>query len=311
MNIFKQPAPGYLKKRTRFNSCVLLFWAVLFFTVYLLYARTAMFYAKNAATDGVELDPAALAAASAETLGGLWVVDEPMGERGTWDYENWGVTIPESLLIDQVYRQGDYYRFLVPIEKVEMTNYGYYLSESYETLRIFEGDDAAFERQGEIVQRLGVATVGGVKYATLLPYGAEIHDGELVPCGVFTYLMSNYSVDLAAAGYTGETISPYLLDFRDIPVEAEGNDLIMLIIFSIIFPIFLLYALLCLVFPRLHMNYVLLSRSDDPDELSAILMSEMAQDGVYKQGRQVYTEHYIIKETLHSTKVFKNHLNRH
>lgn len=311
MNIFKQPAPGYLKKRTRFNSCVLLFWAILFFVVYILYARTAMFYAKNAATDGVELDTAALASDGPLDSPATIVVDEPMGEIGTWDYINMGVSIPESLVLEQVYRQGDYYRFLVPIEKVEMTNYGYYLSESYETLRIFEGDEAAFERQGEIVQRLGVATVGGVKYAMLLPYGAEIHDGELVPCGVFHGLDSNYFIDLAAAGYTGETISTYLLDFRDIPVEAEGNDLIMLIIFSIIFPIFLLYALLCLIFPRLHMNYVLLSRENDPDELSAVLEHEMDQKGVYKQGRQVYTEHYIIKETLHSTKVFKNHLNRH
>ncbi len=303
MNIFKQPAPGYLKKRTRFNSCVLLFWAVVFFTVYILYAKSAFFYAKNAATDGVELDTAALAANS-----GSVVVPH---SDAHFDYDSSGVSIPESLVLEQVYRQGDYYRFLVPIEKVEMTNYGYYLSESYETLRIFEGDEAAFERQGEIVQRLGVATVGGVKYAMLLPYGAEIHDGELVPCGVFHGLDSNYFIDLAAAGYTGETISTYLLDFRDIPVEAEGNDLIMLIIFSIIFPIFLLYALLCLVFPRLHMNYVLLSRENDPDELSAVLEHEMDQEGVYKQGRQVYTEHYIIKETLHSTKVFKNHLNRH
>lgn len=303
MNIFKQPAPGYLKKRTRFNSCVLLFWAVLFFTVYLLYARTAMFYAKNASTDGVELDTAALAADS-----GSLVVPH---SDDHFDYDSAGVTIPESLLIEQVYRQGDHYRFLVPVEKVEMTDVGYYLAESSETLRFFEGDDAAFERQGEIVQRLGVVTVGGVKYATLLSYGSEIHDGDLVPCGVFTSMPAYVPIDLGTAGFEGETISAYLLDFRDIPVEAEGNELIMLIIFSIIFPLFLLYALLCLIFPRLHMNYILLSRENDPDELSAILESEMAQDGVYKQGRQVYTEHYIIKETLHSTKVFKNHLNRH
>lgn len=303
MNIFKQPAPGYLKKRTRFNSCVLLFWAILFFTVYVLYARTAMFYAKNASTDGVELDTAALAASSGSVV-------VPHSEDH-FDYDGTGTTIPESLLLEQVYRQGDYYRFLVPVEKVEMTDVGYYLSESAETLRFFRGDDAAFERQGEILQRLGVVTVDGTKYAALLPYGSEIHDGDLVPCGVFSAMPAYVPFDLGAVGFEGETLSSYLLDFRDIPVEAEGNELIMLIVFSIIFPLFLLYALLCLVFPRLHMNYVLLSRSDDPDELSAILENEMAQEGVYKQGRQVYTEHYIIKETLHSTKVFKNHLNRH
>lgn len=303
MNIFKQPASGYLKKRTRFNSCVLLFWAVLFFTVYVLYARTAMFYAKNASTDGVELDTAALAANSGSVV-------VPRSDAH-FDYDSSGATIPESLLLEQVYRQGDYYRFLVPVEKVEMTDVGYYLAESSETLRFFQGDDAAFERQGEILQRLGVVTVDGVKYAALMTYGSEMHDGDLVPCGVFSAMPTYVPVDLGVAGFEGETLSAYLLDFRDIPVEAEGNELIMLIIFSIIFPLFLLYALLCLIFPRLHMNYVLLSRENDPDELSAVLEHEMDQEGVYKQGRQVYTEHYIIKETLHSTKVFKNHLNRH
>lgn len=303
MNIFKQPAPGYLKKRTRFNSCVLLFWAIIFFAVYVLYARTAIFYAKNAVTDGAELVLGALAADSGS-------VTVPTSDDH-FDYDGSGATIPESLLIEQVYRQGDYYRFLVPVENVEMTDVGYYLSESASTLRLFRGDDAAFERQGDISQRLALVTVGGVKYASLMTYGSEIRDGDLVPCGVFSSIPAYVLWDLGAIGYEGETLSAYLLDFRDIPVEAEGNDLVMLIVFSVIFPLFLLYAILCLVFPRLHMNYVLLSRADDPDELSAVLEQEMDREGVYKQGRQVYTEHYIIKETLHSTKVFKNHLNRH
>ncbi len=303
MKLFTQPAPGYLKKRTRFNAAVMLFWAVTFFAVYVLYAKTAIFYAKNAATDGVTLDVAALTS----EMGAVEVAKQ----EKAFDYDSVGQGIPESIMLEQVYRQGDYYRFLVPVDSFEMTDVGYYLSETGSNLRMFRGGDSDFQRQGEIKQRLGIVTVGGRQFAALIPYGSELRAGELIPCGVFSTLPAYVLWDLGAVGFDGEEISTYLLDFRDIPVESEGNEMIMLVIFSIIFPLFLLYAVACFIFPRLHMNYILLSREDDPDELSKVLEYEMAQEGVYKQSRQVYTEHYIIKETLHSTKVYKNHLNRH
>ena len=102
-----------------------------------------------------------------------------------------------------------------------------------------------------------------------------------------------------------------MLDFRNISVESEGNDLIMLIIFSILFPLFFLYALGAFIFPRLHFNYIFASRYGDPDELSAQIEHELEQEGVYKQSRQVYTETFIIRETLHSTRIMMNHLKRH
>ncbi len=303
-SLFSQPKPGYLARRTRKNAFLMLFWAVLFFVVYIFYVRSAAIYVKNAMTDGVELDASALLAAVEPTA-----VAE---QTAPFDYDSFGATVPESLNIDKIYKQGDYYRFMAPIEKVEYTDIGYYLSDS-NILRIFRGDDAGFERQGEIVQRLAMVTIEGQKFVSLIPYGATINEGSLATCAVFSEQVAEaYAFwDIGLTEHAGSEVANFLLDLRDIPVESEGNDLIMLVIFSILFPLFLIYALLAFIFPRLHMNYLLTSRSWDPDEVSAQIEYELQQEGVRKQSRQIYTENFIIKETLHSTRIMKNHLKRH
>lgn len=303
MSLFKQPSPGYLSRRTRKNSILMLFWATLFLVVYILYVNSAAMYVKNAVTDGVELDTSALLASIEQV--------EIAPQTDHFDYRMAGDTIPQSLMIETVYRNADdYYRFLVPVESVETFGIGYYLSDS-EFLTFFRGDDAAFERQGSIAQQLAVVTVDGQEFAAILPYGWMPEEGSLAPCGVFTMLPAYIYWDLGLTDYAGGTVANYVLDFRDIAVESEGNDFIMLIIFSIIFPLFFIYALAAAIFPRLHINYLLASRYGDPDELSAQIDYELQQEGVYKQSRQVYTENFILRETFHSTRIMKNHLKRH
>lgn len=303
LKLFKQPEKGYLRSRTRRNAALALFWAALFMVIYVFYVRSAAMYVKNTTTNGVELDTAELLAAVKP------VTIEPQTEH--WVYGA-GDTIPESLLIDNVYRDSrDYYRFIVSVEEVELYDIGYYVSSSDSLLRFFRGDEAAFERQGEIEQQLAVVTVGGQRFASLIPYGWTPEAGRLADCAVFTKLPAYVFWDLGLTDSAGTEVADYMLDFRNIPVESEGNDLIMLVIFSILFPLFFLYALLSFIFPRLHFNYLLASRYGDPDELSREIDRELTQDGVYKQSRQVYTETFILRETLHSTRIMMNHLKRH
>lgn len=302
-NIFSQPQSGYLARRTRKNACFMLFWAILFFVIYILYVNSAVLYVKNAATDGVELKADELLAA----------VDQVKIAEQTahFDYDAIGEGVPQSHYIEQVFIQSnDYYRFFVEVEAVEAFDIGYYLSDS-EVLRFFRGDEAAFERQGEIVQQLAVVTVAGQDFAALIPYGWVPEVGKLADCAVFLRLPAYVGWDLGLTDYAGSEVANYLLDFRNIPVESEGNDLIMIVVFSILFPLFLLYAIAALVFPRLHINYLLASRYGEPDELSAQIDYELTLDGVYKQSRQVYTENFILRETFHTTRIMKNHLKRH
>ena len=302
-NLFSRPQRGYLSRRTRKNACFMLFWAVLFFVVYIFYVDSAAMYVKNAATDGVALKADELLA----TVGQVKIAEQSTH----FDYDAIGESVPQSLYVEQIYIQSDgYYRFLVEIEAVEVFDIGYYPSDS-EVLRFFRGDEAAFERQGDIVQQLAVVTVAGQDFPALLPYGWTPEAGKLADCAVFVRLPGYVGWDLGLTDYADKEVADHLLDFRNIPVESEGNDLIMIVVFSILFPLFLLYAIAALIFPRLHINYLLASRYGEPDELSAQIDYELTLEGVYKQSRQVYTENFILRETLHTTRIMKNHLKRH
>ena len=304
MKLFKQPVKGYLSSRTRKNALLILFWATLFMVIYVFYVRSAAMYVKNATSDGVELDTAQLFSKIEQ------VEIEPQEQHFNYDVS--GDSIPQSLYIESVYRDSnDYYRFMVTVEKVELYDIGYYVSDGDELLRFFRGDEAAFQRQGSIKQQLAVVTVGGQRFASLLPYGWVPQEGMLADHAVFTGLPAYVYWDLGLTDSAGTSVANYLLDFRNISVESEDNDVAMLVIFSILFPLFFLYALASFIFPRLHFNYLFASRYGDTDELSQQIDYELKQEGVYKQSRQVYTETFILKETLHSTRIMMNHLKRH
>ena len=67
-----------------------------------------------------------------------------------------------------------------------------------------------------------------------------------------------------------------------------------------------------MVLVQLHPNYLLLAHwSPDPAEVIAELDDQLAADGVYQEKKLIYTEKYIIRETLYSTHVMKNHTYRH
>jgi len=289
---------GYLYRRTKMNGCAMLFWAVVLLVLYVLYMSNAAVYFPNAVSRGHALMGDTLAADTRS------LVIEPQEEA--FDCVSYNVTTPPMLRLDETYRNGTYYRFKFIPDAVRETGIGYTRARDASRLLVMADENGALPDVTE--NRIMLVTIGGMEYAAIVPMGYQLTAGALVQAAVFIELPLYIGHDLGLTDVAGETIGNWCLDLRGLSVDDERGDFALIIVFSILFPLFFIYALMCIIKPRLHINFILLSKFvPDLEATCRELDEEIAQEGVYKEGKLVYTEHYIIRETLYSTRVTKNH----
>lgn len=293
---------GYIYNKTRKNTIAMLFWAVLLLVLYILYVSDAYIYLLNAHTSGHDLD-----AANLRSNIRMLTIKPQTEAFNTRDHL---VVVPPFLRIDELYVEGANYRFQFTVESIEDAGFGYGLNED-KTLKILYGHPNSHSYPPETIFKVGFMSIEGVRYVALLPIDVNLQAGETVKGAVFSELPLYIGHDLGLTGYADIDVPSYIIDLRGLTVEDEDVDFGLVIFFSILFPGFLIYGILCLIKPRIHPNYIRISKFGDIDKVCSEIDEEILDESTYKEKKKVYTKHYIIEETLYSTRVSKNHLLRH
>lgn len=293
---------GYIYKRTRINTLAMMFWAVLLLVLYALYAVSAFIYVPNAYSSGYRLD-------TADLLSRITMLEiEPQSEP--FPTQKYNVTLPPLITRSELYVDGLKYRFKLTVESYEEAGIGYGLYED-KTLQILYGNAPTKMVPPGAVQKVGIITIDGVRFIALLPREMTIKSGDTVSGVIFAKLPLYVGHDLGLTDSAGGEVASYCADLRGIVVEDEYVDFFLMILFSILFPAFFAYCVACLINPRIHPNYLRISKFGDVDKVCAEIDSELGEESTYKEKRSIYTKHYIIEHTLYNTRVRKNHLLRH
>ncbi|MDR1116914.1 MAG: hypothetical protein LBL09_01530 [Oscillospiraceae bacterium] len=291
---------GYIYGLTRKNVFMLLFWALLLFGLYCWYMSSAGVYFLNAFTSGYTLDS-----------GRLWDDAKLLEITEQTEYFNtgeYGVTLPPMLRLDEVYRDGNKYRFKVEVESYRELGIAY--SAPLDAILAASRYDPA---RGDVappdaVQKVAMVTIDGKNVVALMPVGETLTPGETVLYACFSELPLYIGHDMGVDGEAvGMEVASYCLELRYLKVDDEITDFFLVIVFSIIFPLFLLYTVLCFVKPQLHPNYLRIHKFGEINKICAEIDEEIKDNGAYKEGRSVYTKQYIIYHSLHATKVTMNH----
>lgn len=294
---------GYIFQKTRKNSIAMLAWASVLFVLYLMYVVSAFIYIPNAYSSGYSLDTADLFS-KIETV----TIEKKTEPFPTSEY---GVTIPPCIRRYELYEDGLKYRFKYTIESYKDVGIGYNLNED-KSLHILYGTPKTGLVPPTALQKVGLITMGGVNFVALLPRATEIKAGDIVEYAIFTELPMYIGHDLGLTEYAGIEVSTYVADLRNLVVEDETTDFVLIVFFTLIFPTFLAYCILCLINPKkFHTNYMRIAKFGDIDIICAQIDVELTEKTAYKEKRSIYTTHYIIEQTWYTTKVRKNHLLRH
>jgi hypothetical protein len=293
---------GYIYNKTRKNTIAMLVWAIVLFILCILYVSDSYIYLLNAHSAGHELDAANLRSNSRV------LTIEPESEAfNTRDHM---VVMPPFLRINELFVDGASYRFQFTAESFEDAGFGYGVTES-KTLEILYANPQTHSYPPNTEFKVGFISIEGVKYVALLPADYSIIPGDTIKGAVFSELPLFVGHDLGMTENAGANIPSYIVDLRGLTVEDEFVDFGLVIFFSILFPTFLIYSILCLFKPNIHPNYIRIAKFGDIDKVCAEIDEEITHESTYKEKKKVYTTHYIIEETLYNTRVRKNHMLRH
>jgi len=292
---------GYIFKRTRINTIAMLFWAVFLFVLYILYAVSAFIYVPNAHATGYRLDASDLLSQTE-----LLKIEPQTDPFPTQEYS---VMIPPLIQRSELYIDGLKYRFKLTVENYEEVGIGYGLNED-KSLKILYGSPTSKLVPPGALQKVAMITIDGVRFVALVPRELNIKSGDTIPYAIFSKLPLYVGHDLGMTEYAGVEVASYCADFRSIVVEDENIDFFLMVFFTILFPAFLIYTIICLFNPRIHPNYIRIAKFGDVDKVCAEIDAEINAESTYREKKSVYTKHYIIEHTLYNTRVRKNHLLR-
>lgn len=290
---------GYIFSRTRKNTFMMLFWALVLFALYIWYMSSGLAYFLNAFSSGYDFRMEKFTADSK-----IYTI-EPQQE----DYDTSAgiVTIPPMLRLDEVYRDGLHYRFKLEIESYTEVGIAYTIGED-SCLQIVRYSPEAGNIPAGAVQKVAVVRMNGLNVAALLPPEETMVPGETVTYACLSELQMYLGHDLGTTEFAGAEMSSYCIDLRYLTVDDEIVDFALVIIFSILFPLFLLYTLFLLIKPQFHPNYLRINKFGDINRICGEIDDEINEESNHKEGRELYTKHYIIYQSMHATKVKMNHL---
>ncbi len=292
---------GYILQKTRKNARAMLVWALIFMALYIWYMCSAFIYLPNAVSSGHSLNYEKLASSSSI------LTIEP--EQEPFNYSEYYVTIPDYLMLEEVYVDGYKYRFKIQIENVEEVGIAYKLNS--ESILEYIPYDPESGVPSDAVQKLVMFTVNGTNYVGLLAAAQDFEPSDTLEHAVLVQLPLYAGHDLGLTEYAGSEVSSYAIDMRMLEVGDESTDFIFIIFFSIVFPLFFAYCIVCMITPKFHPNYLRISKFDDVAKVCHEIDEELKSEDTYSEGRTTYTKHYIIEHTWYTTKVKKNHLLRH
>lgn len=289
---------GVIHRKTKKNTLAMMAWAILAFVLYLWYMSTAYVYLINAYANGKPLDIGKML--SATTV----LTIKPQEEA--FPTSQYNVTTPPFLQLSELYMDGARYRFKVEIQTYEEVGLGYGLAQD-KSLKLYYNSPKSKLVSPDAIQKVAFVTIGGERFVALLPRDASVQAGDVVSRVVFSQLPWYLGHDLGLTDYAGIETRNYICDLRGIVVEDETTDFALIFVFSILFPAFLAYAILCLINPNFHPNYLRIAKFGDVETVCKEIDAEYDDPSNTREKRKLYTKHYIIEQTLYSTKVMKNH----
>lgn len=293
---------GYIFRKTRKNTIAMLFWAVVFIVFYILYLSSALVYLVNAHSSGYKLNTTNLLS----NVNMLTI--KPQSDP--FETQELGVTLPPFIRRTELYEEGLKYRFKFTLESYEELGLGYGLNDD-KTLKMLYGNPETKSMPPDTVQKIALIKIQGVNFVALLPRETELKAGDTVTHAIFTDLPLYVGHDIGLTDHAGIEVASYIADLRHLTVEDENMDFILVILFTLLFPSFLVYSVLCLFKPQIHPNYIRIAKFGDIEKVCAEIDKEIDDESTYREKKQIFTKHYIIEETLYNTRVRKNHLLRH
>lgn len=216
---------------------------------------------------------------------------------------------------DNVYQEGSRYRFGMEIDPQKLTDTGIYydeLANAYSGIWDRAQLKEAISRENYPDVHLYFYDYNGMELLLAVDYDKELEEDFLgkqrvtfAPIGVYSVYMI---YDLNKAGYSG-TISNYLIDLRDTPVDFEDEDFKD---FCLFFPIalgFLIASILLSIFPALHPTYRQLQKYGRTVQKAAEKVNANYEEfGVEAREKNIiYLNDWLIKKSFFKNGIEKNY----
>ena len=271
----------------------MIFSAVALFCLYCMYMRGGYIFFANSVVSGYELDTGHLF----EKVG-LLTVQSRQEEYPTGENLE---SPPVFMSLSNLYTDQGKYRFKVPIDSYNEVGICYGVSgDMCYSLQFYDVNEGIAP---DAVMKIALTEIGGKNIVMLLPTGKSYSPGDEISHMYLSKLPDYVLHDLGYAGFEGMDVLGFAIDLRDIMVEDENTDFLMVIIFSLVFPAFLLYALACFIKPQVHPNYIQMSWQGDIAKICGEVDREIRAPDVYREKKDVYTENYVIRHSMYMTTV--------
>ena len=211
---------------------------------------------------------------------------------------------------DNVYQEGERYRFGLPMDASLLTDTGIYYDDTYSAYYV--NSRSAFKeqlpRENYGTEHLYFYDFHGTPVLLVMDYEKELELKEservtFAPLGIYSLFMVK---DLAAAGY--EAVPNYFIDLRETPVDFEDDDFKDLVM---VFPFVLLAlipAIVFSIFPALHPTYRQLDKFARSIQKAVEQVDQnYAEYGILSEDKKTwYLEDWLVKRSWLKNGIEKN-----
>ena len=213
---------------------------------------------------------------------------------------------------DNVYREGNRYRFSLPMDPEKLTDTGIWYDDTYHAYTGIEDREtvkALVPRENYLTEHLYFYDYNGLRVLLVMNTDKELELKEreritLAPLGIYSLYMVK---DLAEAGYSGDVYN-FFIDLRGTPVDFEDDDFKDLVM---VFPFVLLTlipAILFSVFPALHPTYRQLDKFARSIQKAAEQVDKNYEEyGIISEDKKTwYLEDWLVKRSWLKNGIEKN-----
>lgn len=213
---------------------------------------------------------------------------------------------------DNVYQEGNRYRFSLPMDPEKLTDTGIWYDDTYHAYTGIEDREtvkALVPRENYLTEHLYFYDYNGLRVLLVMNTDKELELKEreritLAPLGIYSLYMVK---DLAEAGYSGDVYN-FFIDLRGTPVDFEDDDFKDLVM---VFPFVLLTlipAILFSVFPALHPTYRQLDKFARSIQKAAEQVDKNYEEyGIISEDKKTwYLEDWLVKRSWLKNGIEKN-----
>ena len=213
---------------------------------------------------------------------------------------------------DNVYQEGNRYRFSLPMDPEKLTDTGIWYDDTYRAYTGIgdrESVKALVPRENYLTEHLYFYDYNGLRVLLVMNTDKELEIKEreritLAPLGIYSLYMVK---DLAEAGYSGDVYN-FFIDLRGTPVDFEDDDFKDLVM---VFPFVLLTlipAILFSVFPALHPTYRQLDKFARSIQKAAEQVDKNYEEyGIISEDKKTwYLEDWLVKRSWLKNGIEKN-----